>query len=118
MKILLVEDDDVLRELFREIIQMEFNVECTSVGSVQGAFHEMAETQFDLIIVDYWLQGEDAGPIISMSREWYPDKPAKTLVISGDVKVRAIAESLNVDYYFNKPFDFVEFKQVIESISE
>lgn len=115
MKILVVEDDDVLSEVLRGILEANgFAVDLTGDGQ-EGLY--MAE-QFspDAIILDVILPRLDGVSVVKRLRETGHKTPILLLTTKGDVQHRIEGLNCGADDYLPKPFDHGEFLARLRAI--
>jgi len=113
-KILIVDDEDMIREEFREALELE-DFDVVAAGSAIEALEMCDETEFDVIITD--LKMPKMGGLEFLSKLRDREVQAKLFVVSGHgaksneddaIKVGAIA-------CFSKPLD-VDF--LVENIQK
>jgi len=102
-RVLIVEDDDDIREpLVRYLTRSSFEV--TAVDSAEAARVALAESAFDLLILDIMLPGEDG---LSLTRELRgtTDIPVVLVTARTEAADRIAGLELGADDYVCKPFD-------------
>jgi CheY-like chemotaxis protein len=110
---LLAEDDDVVREMLRAVLERDF-CEVVSVANVREALAEIAAGPFDVLLSD--LHMPDAGDgftVISAMRHTHPK--AVTLVLSGypELTEALAAIRLQADEVLVKPIDISSLRKII-----
>ncbi len=111
-KILLVDDDNLLRHVFREALEpSEFDV-------IEASSYEQAMQSVDasvkLALVDIVLEGESGMEVLSYLRQQHPLCPV--IIISGHANKNNAIDALRkgaVDY-LEKPVNLNELKHVVE----
>lgn len=73
LSVLLVEDSDMIRQMFSFGSQRYFKrraakVEVHAVPDAAKAWHELADRAFDLVIVDYYLPGSEGSALVERAR--------------------------------------------------
>jgi CheY-like chemotaxis protein len=93
-RILVVEDDDSLRNLYITILQEAgFTIESSSDGNL--AFDAMFKGGFDLVLLDIMLPGMDGLTILNKLSQNQPLSPNKHIVIISNVgQDEAIAKAM------------------------
>lgn len=104
-KILLVEDDECLRESLR-LILTESGLDITSFPEGRSALKELQRTNFDAIILDDnlpFIQGTDLLGLIRIE-----NPTVKIVIMSGLFNAEGIKKikALGADMVIEKPFDF------------
>jgi CheY-like chemotaxis protein len=108
-KILLVDDENSIREVFAEVLREEgYDVSAVENG-VQG-LEALGKNTFDLILVDKKMPGIDGLDFIRQVRE--RKLPTKIVLISGSISEHPMRE---VDAYLSKP---CEIDQLLETVKK
>ncbi len=114
-KVLVLEDDDDLRETFEEVLT-EQGYEVVAVGRAEQAVAAAAREGFDLIVSDIRMEGMDGLEAIEKAQLQQPE--IGSLVVSGWASeaetLRAI--QLNVGAYLRKPFTMGDFLQQVRTL--
>ena len=112
--LLVVDDDDRIRQLLKEYLS-RFGFRVTAAAHA-GAARRMIETlDFDLLVLDVMMPGEDGFSLA----EWARRKgavPILMLTAKGDPADRIKGLQLGVDDYLGKPFEPQELVLRIEAI--
>lgn len=111
-RILLLEDDDDLRELLEDVLEDEgFDVESAERG--EFAVELAGQRNFDLIIADIRMEGMGGLAALEQTQNLQPG--IGSLIVSGyATEIEAArAESLNVGALVKKPFDMNKFLQLV-----
>ncbi len=89
-RILVVEDDEYLRDLYVEILKDEkFDVDCATNG-IEG-YGKMYEGGYDLVLLDIMLPQMDGLKILEkLTNETPPLKPNKKIVILSNLGQEAV----------------------------
>ena len=102
-RVLVVEDDDDIREpLVRYLSRSNFQV--TAVDSAEAARLALAESVFDLLVLDIMLPGEDG---LSLTRELRARTEIPVVLVTARTETadRIAGLELGADDYVCKPFD-------------
>lgn len=113
-RILVVDDDDELRALLQSYLgEQGFGVAAVPDGT--GMRRELADSGFDLVILDVMLPGEDG---LALCRELRSKSriPILMLTARGDELDRIIGLEMGADDYLPKPFHPRELLARIRSI--
>ena len=100
--ILLVEDDDVIRNAVAAYLERE-SYWVTPVRDGQDALDEFGKRHFDLIILDLMLP-KVSGEIVCRKVRDVSDVPIIMLTAKGEIEDRIIGLELGADDYLVKPF--------------
>ena len=116
-KVLVVEDEEVLRKYLVELLTSE-DFECHVAGSMQELEERLSEksSAYDLVLLDRLLNGRDAGLKISEIKFQLPN--SKVIVVSAinTPSEKAALLDLGADDYVAKPFDGEELIARIRAI--
>lgn len=115
MKILIVEDEALLAEGLRTLLELRgFEVEVVTDGE-NGA--EYAETGvYDLLILDVMMPGLDGYSLARRVRAKRVATPILMLTAKGGVRDRIEGLNAGADYYITKPFDNRELLACINAL--
>jgi DNA-binding NtrC family response regulator len=117
-KILVIDDDDQIREMIRVVLEDEgYTVYLSSDGDEVTEMYK--DDPVDLIITDIIMPEKDGMEIISQFRKEHPN--VKIIAISGGGKIKAesylvAAESLGALKTLSKPFDIMELVDIVKSL--
>ena len=114
-RILVLEDDDAMRELLTEILKDEGH-HVLAVSRGQEAVEAAERDPLDLVILDVRMEGLDGLEALARMQEHL--QGAASLVVTGYASeadsVRALR--LGVSDYLRKPFDLTQFLQRVEGL--
>lgn len=103
-RILIVDDELILQKvLSRELGQQGFLT--VETGNARSALAEVEREQFDLVITDLVMPGEDGLWLLEQVKSLYPETAVILLTGYGDVDTSIKAIQLGVDDYLVKPID-------------
>lgn len=105
--ILLVEDDPEITKL----LKLHFDSQAYLISSClsgEDAIMKIAETNFDLIILDITLPGITGMELCKIFRESDADIPIMMLTSHGEESDKVLALELGADDYVTKPFGILE----------
>ena len=112
--ILVVDDDNRLRRLLKKFL-VEAGYMVAVAGNAEEARRQMCAFQFDLLIVDVMMPGEDG---LSLTRSVRAESTVPILMLTamGEAPDRIRGLELGVDDYMAKPFEPKELALRISSI--
>ena len=114
MAVLVVEDDDSLRETMLEVLRVE-GYRAIGVADLAAARACLRVVQPTLVILDAQLAGESARPLLHELAMIEADARPLVLLVSGSREASSIAEEFNVPY-IKKPFDLEVFLADVERL--
>lgn len=115
--VLLVEDEEFLREMLREFLESR-GYEVVAVGSGEEALRVFSERKFQIGLFDLKLPGIDG---IELARRVRRDDPdVVVVVITGYPSIESAVEATKsgVYDYLVKPFRLIELERVLERALE
>ena len=115
LHILLIEDDDDLRqELAEYLIHEGFDVEAYADATI--LHRRTGRFPYDAILLDVMLPGDDG---ISLTRELRARSDVPIVIITGrgDIIDRVVGLEIGADHYVSKPFDFRELRARIRAVT-
>jgi two-component system alkaline phosphatase synthesis response regulator PhoP len=117
----LVDDDDNVIEIIRRAFQRE-NLSCQvrSFSDGTSMMNELAQSDSmpSLLVVDYYLPGEDGLQIIERLRSNPDTNALKTVLFSQSLKkeIVAKAQDMNVYQVASKPTSFQEWRDFADDL--
>jgi len=103
IRCLLVDDDIELREEVARYLS-RFGLSVEGVGDGAAMRRMLAESQFDIVLLDLMLPGEDGLQLCRWLRE-HSALPVIMLTAKGDPMSRVIGLEMGADDYITKPFE-------------
>jgi CheY-like chemotaxis protein len=115
-KILLVDDEKVIRDLFSELLEIEFKIE--EIDHAEDgivARTKSLNTKYDLIILDHMMPRLDGSTFLEMLRntENINQKTPVVMVTANLPTLTSNMETLNNTLYLTKPVNFDKLKRFI-----
>ena len=112
--ILVVDDDDRIRELVKEYL-VENNFLVTTAKDAVDAKKKLEIVKFDIIILDIMMPGEDG---LSLTKEVKKNNPIPIILLTakGETRDRIEGLELGADDYLGKPFEPKELLLRIKNI--
>src|SRR5258706_7120739 len=116
-KILLLDDDPALIDLYREILcQLPSRPEIQSASSGSRALAMLEAEPFRLLICDLKMPKMDGLQVLSIVRRKYPQLRTVALTSVLDEQFRSRAYALGVDQFWHKPNTEQEIKMFLECL--
>ncbi len=116
-KILLVDDDQDLLDLYREILsQLPSQPQIATAVSGARAMAMMEAETYTLLVCDLNMPKMDGLQVLSIVRRKYPDLRTVVLTSVLDEQFRSRVYGLGVDLFWQKPGSGEEIKQFLECI--
>lgn len=119
-RILIVDDDDLVRETICEVVS-GFNYDVTEAGSGAEALKKLDGGRLpDLVITDIIMPGKSGLEIIAEIRKNFP--AVKIIAISGGGGPKAgdilsLARELGSDRVISKPIDIAELRKALTELA-
>ncbi|TQK07406.1 response regulator [Herbaspirillum sp. SJZ107] len=114
-RILLVEDDDVVRTSIAESLQALGHV-VSQAANGTAALARLAGERPDLMITDYLMPGMTGAELMRKARAVHPDLPM--IIATGYADMRAIESSIGGGILLRKPFQLADLEASIEQALE
>ena len=117
MKILLVDDDDLVRETIAGMLDLP-GYDVTQSCNGEDALEKLGQDEFDIVITDMVMPKKGGAQLIEAIKA--SNNPVPILAISGKIPVKE-REDLNTatcraDYVLNKPFEGDDLAETIGNI--
>lgn len=107
-KVLMVDDEAVILEIFQEMLSDEFHVDVCN--SPNNALEMIKANQYDVVITDYNMKELDG---ISLSQLINKTTSVKIILVTGNVDIFSISEYPQIFALIRKPCSMREVKRVI-----
>jgi DNA-binding response OmpR family regulator len=114
-RILVIEDDEEMRALLRDMIEDE-GYKTDSVNNGSEAFRKLAKESFDLIITDVRMPGLTGLDILPGIKKLQPDAPIIVITAFGSEEVQRKALERGANAYLEKPIHFRELRTLIHDM--
>ncbi len=115
--ILIVDDDDIMRETLSEVLKKN-GYEVYTDGSGSAALLTIKKHIIDLILLDMRLPDLDGLEVLKRIKEFDTDILVIIMTAYSDVQTAVSAMKLGAHHYINKPFELEELKLLIEKSLE
>lgn len=113
--ILVVDDEEMMRELLQDVLAMEgYKVETASGG--QAALARIKEVQPLLVISDIKMPGMNGFDLLKTIKERFPDMRMIMMTGYSDDFTVKDALKLKADEYIIKPFNTQDITAVVKSV--
>lgn len=108
-RVLVVDDDEDLRELITHVLAREFEVVEADRG--EQALALLSNGEFDAVVLDYMMPGLDGADLIARARA---EGHALPIVLTSAAIGRGEAMAMGADDFVPKPFDVAELAERVE----
>ena len=115
MRILVVEDDDALREGLRVVLERA-NHRASVTGDGIDADNRLTHESFDLVVLDLGLPRMDGLTILRRMRQRGEATPTLILSARDQIADRVRGLDLGADDYLSKPFERSEFEARVRAL--
>jgi DNA-binding response OmpR family regulator len=116
MKILIVDDEDMIRGVLREYVEFEGN-EADEASNGMDAVKLCKEKDYDLVLMDVMMPKLDGFSAVKEIKK-YKDVPVIMLSARGEEYDKLFAFELGVDDYVTKPFSPKEVMARINAVTK
>jgi len=118
MRILVIDDDDQMRVLLRQVMEWA-GYEVTEAENGREGMQKQRRQPFDLVITDLIMPEQEGLETISLLRKEYP--LTRIIAISGGGRIGPeaylpAAQELGADRVFSKPFDVRELAGAVREL--
>ncbi len=116
-KVLVIEDDEVLRQLLIDVLSEEgYHIEASETG--EAGLSIMEQDVFDIVLLDINLPGMDGMEVLRLAPARQPDAQVVMLTAFGTVDTAVEAMKQGAFDYINKPFSTDELLLTINRALE
>ena len=114
---LVVDDEKNIRLTFSEtLVQMGFDTQTAANG--KEALAKMKETDFDLILLDFWMSGMDGIEVLRCIRQGYPKVRVIMITAHGTIESAVEAMKLGAVDFIQKPCTPGEIRKWVGKVME
>ena len=115
-KILIVDDENDMRETMRTILKNKYLVQAASSG--QDALDHIKKATFSLVLLDLRMPKMDGVETLKKIRETDPSLPVIIVSASKDIKSAVECIKIGAEDYISKPFEVDELMAIIDKSLE
>ena len=115
-RILIIDDEEIVRDSVREMLQMGGH-EVEGAADGQAGIDRYRENPADLVIADIMMPKKSGLEIIEELRRDYPDAKIIAMAAYGE-EILAKARALGADRTFDKPFHLQEMLDAVNALLE
>ena len=115
-KILVVEDEECVRDLLRETLEGE-GCEVVTARTGAEALELVEAAEFDCLFTDINMPGMDGWQLARSVRERLPDIPLAVITGLGEAVSSAEREAAGANWVITKPFDLGRIAQLASELS-
>ncbi|WCN36983.1 response regulator transcription factor [Aneurinibacillus uraniidurans] len=116
-KILIADDEDVLRMLITETLEIE-DYELDEAQDGLEAYEKIMQHEYDLILLDLMMPGKTGLEVCQLVRAAGKTTPIVMLTAKTQAEDRENAVKAGVNYFFAKPFSPMQLLGFIQEILE
>jgi DNA-binding NtrC family response regulator len=116
ISVLLVDDDQLTREMLSTLLKSEGFQQPTFAGSYEAALNELKKGVFSILILDYHLDEQDGVHLLEMMRGNGDETPV--LLLSGTLTEESVLRASRhkrVDF-LAKPFELIGLIKAIQKL--
>lgn len=113
--ILIVEDEEALREIFKDELS-ESGYQVLTSGDAKDCFTKLSTNKVDLLILDIKLPDLSGLELLEKIRKNYPDLPIIMATAYDSFRTDFSVWVANVSDYIVKPIDLVILKEKVKKI--
>ena len=115
MKILVIEDEQLLAQSIKAVLEQKgFEVETVYDGETGAEYARLGI--YDLVILDVMLPGMDGFQVAQALRAWRCATPILMLTAKSGIEDRITGLNAGADYYLTKPFDTRELLACVNAL--
>ncbi|WP_028530689.1 response regulator transcription factor [Paenibacillus sp. HW567] len=116
-KVLIVDDEEILRMLIEDTLEDLENVEIHTAENGAQALSRLSEEQYDLVILDYMMPEMTGIEVLTaLGEEHTSAMPIMMLTAKAQDNDRSKAREAGARYFMPKPFSPMELLQIVEGI--
>lgn len=113
-KILVADDEDILRILISDTLEDDFHIEEAEDG--KEALEKIRANEYDLVVLDYMMPHLTGMEVLEEVRKDQNDTKVLMLTAKAQEADREKAIANGADYFMSKPFSPMELLALVEDI--
>lgn len=118
MKMLYVEPNKDIREVFRLFFEIECDQACDFVATFKEAIVLLLKSRYELVFFDYRANDDIYKPLLEfIGNIQNPNKPT-IIVTTTDASRFNLYDDVSIDYIFVKPFSDESLRKIVDIIQE
>jgi two-component system copper resistance phosphate regulon response regulator CusR len=115
IRLLVIEDDEEIADFISRGLREEgFLVEVAGDGT--SGWEELKSAAWDVVVLDWWLPGQDGLTVLQRFRQVNQTTPVLFLTARDAVEQRVQGLNAGADDYLCKPFDFSELLARVQAL--
>ena len=113
-RILVVDDEDNLRDVLVEVLKRDGHEVDSAVDGAEGVRHAQ-EQRYDLVVTDLRMPNLEGPDLYRVIRERYADNPPRFIFMSANTGIEEYATFLaeTGEPALEKPFNLADMRQVV-----
>jgi two-component system copper resistance phosphate regulon response regulator CusR len=116
IKVLVIEDDAEIADfVVRGLREEGFTVEMAASGD--DGWHALAHSEWDVVVLDWWLPGADGLTLLKRFRQAGRETPVLFLTARDAVSDKVRGLDCGADDYLTKPFDYDELLARVRALA-
>ena len=122
-RVLILEDSTTQSRIIAKMFaKLDFAV--TTVADQAAFVHLLCDEDWDLLVIDVFIEGESSLEHLNDFRALKPDVPIAVMTAGKDTKMDGASAALNrarranVDFLLPKPFDLADIQQIRRALDE
>jgi len=115
--ILVVDDEDNLRDVLVEVLRRDGHEVDSAVDGVEG-LRRVEERRYDLVVTDLRMPGLEGPALYRALRARYPEQPPRVIFMSANTGIDEYASFLaeTGEPALEKPFNLADMRQVVMQV--
>lgn len=114
-KILIVDDEEILRMLITDTLEFE-GYEIDEAGDGQEGYDKIVKESYDLVILDYMMPLMTGMEVLEKIQPHKLNVPIIMLTAKAQQEDREMAQNLGANYYMSKPFSPADLVKLVNQI--
>ena len=116
-RVLILEDSSTQSRIIAKMF-VKLDFDATAVADQKTFTRLLCEENWDLLVIDVFIEGENSLEHLSEFRALRPDVPIAVMTAGRDTKMDGASAALNrarranVDFLLPKPFDLTDIQQI------